>query len=149
MAHPKITFVLADGATARWVARDHETQAFRTVREARFQERPPLAQGGTVHESAAHGRHGLHERSAAADRRREAFAAELAEQLNRQVVRADEILALVAPPRMLNALRARLSAPARSKLAASLSKDLTKVPDGQLGDWLVPLELKAGASAEA
>ena len=49
-------------------------------------------------------------------------------------------LALVAPPRILSAIRDRMSVGASAKLARTLAKDLTKAPDHELGAWLGALD---------
>lgn len=129
-------FLIADGRRARWVARDHETHAFRTVRELHSSGKTAHAYSGAVFESATGQRHGAREPHEPAHRQAEAFAAELAAEL-REV---KERLVIVAPPRMLASLMDELAQETRSKLADTLPKDLTNVPDHQLGRWLEPLE---------
>lgn len=144
MPHPRMLFLVADGGSARWIARDHENQHFSTERETHARHKPAAGQAGTVVESVGHERHGLGERVDLAVRRREQFAAELAADLEREVKRSRwESLALVAPPRMLQALEKALSGPMRTKVHARLGKDLVKVGDHALGEWLSPLELSA------
>jgi len=77
------------------------------------------------------GQHGL------ADRRREAFAKELAELLNRQAQKGEyEHLVIAAPPRLLKAIREKLSDKARSRIQAEIPKDLLKVSNHDIKAWL-------------
>lgn len=129
-------FVIADGRHARWVSRDHETGALRTVRELHSHDKAAHAYSGAVFESATGHRHGGREPHEPARREAEAFAAEIAGALHDIAER----LVIVAPARVLKAIEAELSAPARARLAGRLAKDLTKVADHDLGKWLAPLE---------
>lgn len=133
----KTCFLIADGRHARWVARDYETGALRTVRELHAHDRAAHAYSGGVVESATGHRHGGREPHEPARRQADAFAAEVAAAIGEVAER----LVLVAPPRVLNAIEAELAAAARARLAGTLPKDLTKVPDHELGRWLAPLEL--------
>lgn len=132
----KTCFVIADGRHARWVLRDHETGALHTVHELHAHEKAAHAYSGAVIESATGHRHGGREPHEPARRRAKAFASELAGELG--AVR--DRLVIVAPARVLKAIEAELPYPARTRLAGRLAKDLTKVPDHDLGRWLAPLE---------
>lgn len=130
-------FVIADGGHARFVARDPETGDFHTVRELRAGGKAAHAySGGTVEGATGH-RHGTREPHEPARQAAEAFAGEIAAALKDGAER----LVVVAPARMLGALRDKLPGGARERLAGELAKDLTKVPDHDLGAWLRPLEL--------
>jgi len=120
-------FVIADGARARWVRRSEGVDDFTTTREIAAAERPAGAPGGVVFESGGQ-RFNIEPRQSAA----EASINAEAEDFDR--------LAVVAPARVLNAIRDGLSAAAGAKLARTLAKDLTKTPDHELGAWLRPLE---------
>ena len=133
----KTCFLIADGRHARWVARDHETGALRTVREMHAHDKAAHAYAGGVVESATGHRHGGREPHEPARRQADAFAAEVA----RALADVSERLVLVAPARVLNAIEADLPAPAQARVAGRLAKDLTKVPDHELARWLAPLEL--------
>ncbi|HWA60027.1 MAG TPA: host attachment protein [Caulobacteraceae bacterium] len=135
---PKTRFLIASGARARFVERAPGASDLVTVGEV-----TPSAQHhhshGPAHvsfESAANMRHGAPDRSDA-DRRRDDFARQLAEMANQQAVDGVyERLALVAPPRLLKALREHLSDFARSKVCFEVAKDLTKQPNHALREWL-------------
>jgi len=136
-------FVIADGGRARWVTRSERADDFVTVRELKadkveFAGRAP----GAVFESSTSRSSGLGEPGKLAKEQGAVFAAEVAEALNADAERdAYDRLALVAPARILSAISKGLSGPAKARLANSLAKDLTKVPDHELGQWLRPLEL--------
>jgi protein required for attachment to host cells len=134
-------FVVVDGARARWIRRSDETRDLVTDNEIKAAPKAPTGgPQGVVFERAGGGRHaveqgrGVHEQ--------DPFVLRVAEALNQQAERgAFERLAIVAPARTLNALREELAPAARDRLARSLAKDLTKVPDHDLDRWLRPLEL--------
>jgi len=142
-------FVIADGARARWVLHSDETHDFVTVRELKSDAGPPAAgPAGVVFENSSGRGSGVRELQDASQRRREHFAVEVAAALDQEAAKDGfQRLALVAPSRMLNAIRERLSGPARAKLAACLAKDLTKVPDHELGPWLRELEFEVRAAS--
>jgi protein required for attachment to host cells len=134
-------FVIADGARARWVDRSDRADDFVTSKE--MAARPGHAEGpqGVVFASAGGPRFSVEERDSAARAHRLAFAQEVANAINAEAnERGFERLAVVAPARVLSAIRQRLSAKASAKLARTLAKDLTKTPDHELGAWLRGLE---------
>ena len=131
-------FVIADGARARWVRRSEDADDFTTTREITAAERPAGAPGGVVFESGGQ-RFNIEPRQSAAEASRLRFAHQVAEAINAEAEDFDR-LAVVAPARVLNAIRDGLSAAAGAKLARTLAKDLTKTPDHELGAWLRPLE---------
>ncbi len=136
-------FVIADGGRARWVTRHEGAHDFVTIKELKA-DHVVLSRGqsGVVQDGATGRPSGLKERGAAAKAKNAIFAAELAEALNAEASRdAYDRLSLVAPARILSAIGRGLSGPAKARLANSLAKDLTKVPDHELGQWLQPLEL--------
>jgi len=136
-------FVLVDGGRARWVTRTGDGGDFTTTRELKpHGGQGHGSQGGTVVESVGGHRHGMHEKSEAGHERQETFARQVAEELNLEAAKgAFERLTIVAPPRMLGALRDHLSAAARGKLAGELAKDLTQASDHDLKDWLRSFEI--------
>jgi hypothetical protein len=138
----KIRIVLASGARARWVERAPDRPDPITIGELEPSFKPHHRGPAFVSfESANPMRHGIGERGEAA-RRREDFAAQIAETLNRQDAGEEfEGLVLVAPPRLLRAIRDRLSAGARAKLKLELAKDLTKKSNHELRTWLHSPEL--------
>ncbi len=134
-APPKVRFVIANGEHARCVERGEH--GFVTLHEMTAGDPyvPTHSKGG-VHESASAGR------SSAGDvdvhaRRREDFAREVADHVNAEVAAHKfQRLALVAPARMMGALRADLSGPARALVVHEIDKDLTKVGNHDLDAWL-------------
>jgi len=129
-------FVIADGARARLVARDHDTGDFRTLRDLHAHDKAAHAYSGGVVESATGHRHGMREPHEPARRQAEAFAARVAAELG-----DDERLVIVAPARVLNAIEKALPKDVSDRLAGTLAKDLTKVADHDLARWLTPLEV--------
>ena len=141
----RLLFVLADGAHARFVKRNAKTGAFVTVRELDGSRklkslRRELRSGpaaGTSHESSSPTRHGVG-REDYLRQAKEAFVAEVAREAA-DFATAKDALVVVAPARLVSALREELG----SRVAASLTKDLIKTPDAELGRWLEPVMLQA------
>ena len=107
-APSKVRFVIANGDHARCVERGEH--GFVTLHEMSASEHySPSHERGMVHESASPARSGAGEIDVHA-RRREDFAHQLAEHLNGEA-RAHKFdrLGIVAPARMLGALREGLS----------------------------------------
>ncbi|MFI4935898.1 MAG: host attachment protein [Caulobacterales bacterium] len=134
---PKTRFLIASGARARWVEHMPDLPDPVTIGELkpRFSHQPK----GPVQvsfESASRMRNGP-ERSGEAARRLADFAAQIADEVNREEAAGEfERLALVAPPRLLKAIRERLSHAARTKVCMELPRDLTKHPNHELHTWL-------------
>lgn len=141
----KALFVLADGGRARFVERDAETRAFRTVQEVeggaalaslrKERRRNPAVRSVQSATGASHTT-GIEDpyRQAKA-----AFAAGVADAAVRALRRrGEDALILVAPARTLEVLRDAIGATA--PVADTLDRDLTKAPDIELERWLAPLE---------
>jgi protein required for attachment to host cells len=136
-ASERTRILVAAGGGARWIerARDHADPV--TLGEMK----PPTVhahQGppGVSFESATSMRHGTGQHDLA-DRRRKAFAKELADLLNRQAQKGEyEHLVLAAPPRLLKAIREDLAEGARSRIRAEIPKDLLKVSNHDIKAWL-------------
>ncbi len=138
-------FVLADGGRARFVERDPEARAFRTVQEVeggaalaelRKERRLNPAVRSVQSTTGASHTTGLEDpyRQAKA-----AFAAGVADAAVRALRRrGEDALILVAPARTLEVLRDAIGATA--PVADTLDRDLTKAPDIELERWLAPLE---------
>jgi protein required for attachment to host cells len=145
MTHRRnLLYVLADGAHARFVEQSAETHAFvtssrmdGTERLATLRAEQRDEQAGRTFESATGGRHAVG-REDPYRPAKEAFAADVAERVGELLARHPvEGVVLVAPPRLLRVLRAGV-APA-AQVVAELGKDLTKTPDHELGQWLLPI----------
>lgn len=135
-------FIIADGARARLVKRAGDAGDFVTTREMKADRRPSETMKGVVFDGATHRGYGVESRADAVQAHRTAFAQEVAEAINTEASHENlGRLAIVAPARTLSAITSHLSAAAKSKLAGTLAKDLTKVPDHALKEWLGPLEL--------
>jgi len=141
MPSPKVLFLLADGARARFVERSRETGHYVTIEEIDGQHRlralrselrqSPAAR--TVHQSYPGG-HSLN-RQDFARAAKEAFAAEVAEKAANLVQRgAYHGVFLAAPARLIGALRKGLAA--KATITGELNRDLTKTVDAQLSKWL-------------
>lgn len=71
------------------------------------------------------------------------FAHTLLEELERRLLDGDfEQLVIVAEPRMLGALRQKLSPALRRTIVAEVAKDLTKVPRQELGAAIAQLGIR-------
>jgi protein required for attachment to host cells len=142
----KLLYVLADGAHARFVEQSAETHAFVTVHHMDGKRRLEILraeqrdeQAGRSFESGSAARHGVG-REDAYRRAKEAFAGDVAKTLRGLLSRTSpQGVVLVAPPRLLRVLRDGLGSAA--PVVAELGKDLTKTPDHELGEWLLPLTL--------
>lgn len=135
-----IQFVIADGSRARWVRRSERAEDFVTVRELKAQPPTPGEPDGVVFGPSGQ-RFNVGEKDAAMQRLRTRFAEDLAEALDAEAgMDPAGRFVVVAPERMLQAIKARLSGPVRSRIVHTLAKDLTKTPDHELGRWLEPLE---------
>lgn len=145
MPYPnRLMFVLADGAHARFVKRNRDTGAFLTVRELDGAHRLKTlrrelraSHPGRSHESGAPARHGVG-REDYFRQAKEAFVAQVAREAT-EFATVGDMLVVVAPARLVLALREQLGA----RVAAVLNKDLVKTPDHELGRWLEPVILQA------
>jgi protein required for attachment to host cells len=134
-------FIIADGARARWVRRSDEADDFVTVRELFASEPQRSHPEGVVFEGHSGQRFNVEARDTVSSQRRLRFAEDLAREINAEAQAGRlERLAVIAPPRMLSAIRQRLGPSAAAMLARTLGKDLTKTPDHELGGWLRRLE---------
>lgn len=139
MTHtPRIRILVASAGQARWIERSHESDELVTLGELK----PTGAhhRHGPAHvsfESAAGGmRHGVDDRGDA-KRKRDSFAQQIAEALNHQAAKHEyDRLGLIAPPRLLKAIREHLSHEAQSRVHFELAKDLSKQSNHNLRAWL-------------
>lgn len=83
------------------------------------------------------GRHGLQPSTSVDEQQRDRFADRVIEALEQEwpQARADRLV-LVAPPRMLGLLRARLKGAIKAALAADIDKDLLHLAPADLGPHL-------------
>ena len=138
-------FVLADGGRARFVERDPETRAFRTVQEidgagplaeAREERRRNPAVRSVQSATGASHTTGVEDPYR---RAKAGFAAQVAAAAVRTLgSRGEHALILVAPARTLKVLKDAVGAAA--PIAETLARDLTKAADSELERWLAPLE---------
>jgi protein required for attachment to host cells len=134
-------FVIADGARARWVRRSEAADDFTTMKQMEAEPAQTGGPQGVVFEGSTGQRFSVEERDSAARQHRLRFAQDVADTINVEAARGEfDRLALVAPARVLSAIRQRLSTVASARLAHTLAKDLTKTPDHELGAWLRRLE---------
>ncbi len=146
MKHAKILYVIADGGRARFVERDEEG-AFRTIASfvsSEIHERSHdlgLDRPARVKESANAARHAVQPRRDLHSAAKEDFVKHVAGEIDGEHGRKSfDKLVLVAPPRVLTELKEKLSKAMARLVADGLQKDLTKVPDHELGTHL-PLPL--------
>ena len=134
-------FVIADGSRARWVRRSDHANDFVTTRDVEAEERPDGEPQGVVFEGSTRQRFSIPESNQAVLEHRARFARQLAEEINAAAAQDQfDRLVVVAPGRTLSEITRRLSQPATTRLARTLTKDLTKTPDHELMTWLRPLE---------
>jgi len=146
--------VIADGGRARIVTPAADGRGYETLRaidaasaHLRTTELGSDKPGRTM-ERATGMHHSMQPRSDRHQAAKQEFVGVVAEIINHAAARGEfGSLVLVAPSRQLAALRHGLDAAASGKLAGSLSKDLTKVPDGELASHLagLPQPAKPGA----
>lgn len=141
MPTPKVLFLLADGARARFVERSPETGYFVTVQEIDSRHRlrelrnelrasPPAR----TLEQGYPGRHSLAQQDFFRTAK-EAFATEVAEKAASMVQKRQyQGVFLAAPARLIGALRKGLAG--RATITGELNRDLTKAPDAELPKWL-------------
>jgi protein required for attachment to host cells len=144
MKHARIWYIIADGGRARFVERD-EQGAYRTVvslvaadmhkRSSDLgQDRPARAQ-----ESSSPTRHAIQPRRDLHEAAKEDFVKLVAEEIEAEHGRDQfDRLVLIAPPRVLTELKQKLSKPIAKIVVKDLQKDLTKVPDHDLTEHLLP-----------
>jgi protein required for attachment to host cells len=145
---PRTWIVLADGAHARAVT-PGERRHFRTVlafdsaaahaRPGELGAEPPSHSS----EGAARERHAIVERTNPREQAKERFLDLVAERICAEAAAgAFDRLVLVAPSHELPDLRAALNRPAAERVVGTMQKDLTKVPDHELGphlaEWWTP-----------
>ena len=139
---------IADGEHARIVQPDGDNE-LRTLKAldaaaAHLRSRELTSdRPGRSFESATPGRHAIEPRHDPHALEKERFAHLVAEELNDAVGRdACDELVVAAPARMLHDICRALDAKAAERLAGTLEKDLTKVPNHELAshvaEWLSP-----------
>jgi protein required for attachment to host cells len=144
MKHARIWYIVADGGRARFVERD-ETGAYRTVLSfvaADMHKRTSdlgLDRPARVKESANSARHAVEPRRDLHEAAKEDFIALVAEEIEAEHGRDQfDRLVLIAPPGVLTELKQRLSKPMAKIVVNDLQKDLTKVPDHDLTEHILP-----------
>lgn len=136
-----LLFILSDGGRARLVRSAPDGGGFVTLEEMdngetlRALKVERAANPATrVFDSVGSGRHGAGKDNS--DRlAKEAFILEVADRAV-DLVRQDRLAGVyvAAPPALISLVRERLAASV--KVSGSIGKDLTKVPDHELGPWL-------------
>jgi protein required for attachment to host cells len=141
---PVTWFLLADGEHCRIVARGADG-AFRTELEIDSATAHQRSFGlgadrpGRSYESVGMARHAIAPRHDSHKLAEAEFLRFLASEVSTAAGQgAYDRLVLVAPVRHLPILRAALGHAARAALCGEVSKDLLKVPDHELGRFLVP-----------
>jgi protein required for attachment to host cells len=135
--------VVADGGRARLVARRESKPRYATLRELMSiaEQAPSRELGadkpGRSRESATTARHAIEPRSDPHELAKEAFAREIAKVLNEAgAAGAFDRIILAAPPHVAAALHRFLDKAVGAKIVGELPKDLTKIPDHELGRHL-------------
>lgn len=135
---PKTLYLIVDGGRARYVERTGpgHFNTFRKFVSAHIHEKASELtrdRPARVQESAMTARHSIAPRGDPRDKIELRFVQAIAADLREDntIDRFDNLV-IVAPPKLLKALRGSLPAMLTSKLVESIDKDLTKVPDGDL-----------------
>ena len=139
---PDAWIVVADGARARIFEEPLRLGALKPVREiaADPKARHRSKAGGTVHDRAGGGRHGVREGSPA-DAAEQKFLAEVADIVREAAIaRKYERLVLIAPPKALGALRAGLG-PAAELVELADAHDRTHETTEEIRDRLRSLRI--------
>jgi len=144
MKHARIWYIIADGGRARFVERD-EQGAYRTVVSfvaAELHDRSSdlgRDRPSRVKESANAARHAVEPRRDLHEAAKEDFVKLVAEEIEAEHGRDQfDRLVLIAPPRVLTELKQKPSKPMAKIVVNDLQKDLTKVPDHDLTEHLLP-----------
>ena len=144
MKKARLWYVIADGGRARFVARD-EAGAYRTVLSfdaAQLHKRShDLGRDhpSRVKESANTARHAVEPRRDLHQAAKDDFVALVAQEVEAEHGKDQfDRLVLIAPPGVLTELREKLSKAMAKLVVEDLQKDLTKVPDHDLGEHLMP-----------
>jgi hypothetical protein len=144
--HLRTRFFIANSAKARWV--EHQTGQVDPVTVGELEvtvTHRPHGPPYTAFESAGPARRGHGDRDTA-ELRTDDAGRQLAEEIDRQAsAGAFERLGLVAPARLLHAIRKHLSGQARAKVCFELARDLTKHPNHELHNWLDTADLRPTA----
>ena len=152
---PIVWVVIADGEHGRIVTPTVAEGQFQTVMtldsaSAHLQTSDMVTDGpGKVHESMSASRHSVVARTDPHEQAKHRFAASVGTVVSQHEQRhAFDQLVLVAPARALHDLREALSRSAAAKVVGSMSKDLVKVTDHDLGKhlkkwWLAPADTTA------
>ncbi len=147
----KTTWILiADGARARIVRQaDAKAEAAGQAEDLLFEiDHKPLREimsdrPGRSFASEGARRSAMDYRSEPEREQEARFAHTLLEELERRLVDGEfERLAIVAEPRMLGALRQKLSPALRQTIVAEVAKDLTKIPRQELGAAIAQLGIR-------
>jgi len=140
----KTLYVIADGGRARFVERD-EIGEFRTIVSFVSSEAHQRAHDlgldrpARVKESASAARHAIEPRRDLHVAAKEDFVKHIAGEIDVEHGRKSfDNLVLIAPARVLTELKEKLSKAMVQLAGDSLQKDLTKVPDHDLAEHLVP-----------
>lgn len=141
MPTPRVLFVLADGARARFVERSPESGRFVTVhevdgrnklRDLRSELRANLPARGM--DQSCPGGHAVYQQDFLRDAK-EAFAADVAGSAAAMLQKRSYAgVYLAAPARLIAILRRGLAG--KAVIAGELHRDLTKAPDAELERWL-------------
>lgn len=141
---PNVTWILiANGARGRVLRHAGPGSGLSEVDGLEFSQEPKRAQDimadkpGRSFASAGHGRSAMEPRTDPVEKREADFVKRLAAFLDaeREAGSFDRLV-LVAPPIALGALRASLNPHLAAMVIADLNKDLTKVPNNEMGKHL-------------
>ncbi|HTI66318.1 MAG TPA: host attachment protein [Caulobacteraceae bacterium] len=140
---PSLAYLVADAARARLLLRhgDGRYEVRASFDNEPFR-RPRHDTRGRAFAPTGSARSAIGGRDRDREKMRSTFAGEVAAGVERSLAGAGvERLALVAPPRMLAALRSRLGPETARRVVVELARDLTKLPEAALRETLADLVL--------
>jgi len=140
---PIRTYILiADGARARLLLSEGRSKPISEVpgssirQELKPDQELSADRPGRVHESANISRHAI-ERDDLHRREKERFAQSLAEALDKRLANREyDRLVIAAAPETLGVIRSALSDKVRGVILSEVAKDLTKIPNPQIRQYL-------------
>lgn len=139
MKHPKTCVIVTSGKVARLFDLQGRGDALSLVEKQRLEAREvnsPADTQGVTHSSVGHSQHRLAPHSGP-DKRKDAFAADIADRLASDTGwNAFERLVVIASPKMMGLLRARLDAKTQAKVWTQIDKNLAQMPVEKIGDVL-------------
>lgn len=137
---PVVTWVLiADGGSARFFSNEGPGKGLAALQPEEVRIDLPESREinadrpGRTHDSAGAGRHAMEPPSDPKEERKRVFLDTIAHGINAAAVAGEyDRLVVIAPPKALGELRAKLNDHAQKRIHAEMAKDLTNTPVADL-----------------